>query len=139
MRINRSIWRVSFIIFFLSFTCYARNGESLNTDITNTYQNLLSKSEFQDRVFLVDEFVKRASKKREAIMKQRERTNSDLLVLFHINILRSFHNELDKSSSANCMKSLANLEMTLYPNRVQTVMFPFRRSIYNLYNRMCAL
>ena len=124
------MWKtLLFILFLFGFNDYTYGDEKLDADVAKTYQNLLTKSRFEDRVSLVDVFVQRASERREAVIKQRERTNSDLLVLLHINILRGFHNEMDTSSSSNCTKSLDNLKITLYPNRIQTIMFAFEQSI----------
>ena len=133
------MWKRLLILFLLGFASYAYGNESLTDDVAKTYQSLLTKSNFEDRVLLVNEFIKRASKRRERLIRQRRRSNKDILVLFHINVVRNFHNTIDTSSSTNCTRSLENVKMTLHPNRSQAIMLPFEQSIYNLYNKICAL
>ena len=134
------MWKaLLFVIFFLNPASDVRCDESLTADIAKTHQSLLQKSKFEDRVLLVDDLLKKASGKREEIMKQKARTNADILALLHINILRNSRNTLDTSSAGSCTKSLVRLKTTLYPNRNQTVLFPFEQSIYDLYTKVCAL
>ncbi len=133
------MWKKVFIVFFLGFVSYAYSQESLTEDVAMTDQSLQAEPNFEDRVRIINEFVEKASQRREKLIKQRRRTDEEILVLFHINILRSFHNELDTSSSSNCTRSLGNAKATLYPNRFQEVMLPFEQSIYNVYKKTCAL
>ena len=133
------MWKRLFIVFFLGITSYAYSNESLTDDVAKTYQSLRTEPNFKSRVRIVNEFVKRASQRRERLIRKRRRTNEEILVLFHINVLRNFHDELETSSSTNCTQSLDNVKTTLHPNRVQKIMLPFEQSIYNLYSKMCAL
>ena len=141
LEISLSMWKTKTLlfVFLLGFINYAHSDELLKADIARTYQSLSTKPRFEDRLSLVDVFVQRASERREAIIKQRTRTNTDILVLLRINILRGFHHALDKSSSASCTRSLARFKTTLYSNRFEEVMFPFEKSIYDLHKRMCSL
>ena len=134
-----NMWKRLFIIFFLVSASHAYSNDSLTDDVAKTYQSLLTTPNFEARVLLVDAFVKRSSEIRQRLIRKRRRTNEDILVLFHINILQNFHSSLDTSSSRNCTRSLENVKTTLHPNRVQAIMLPFEQSIYNLYNKMCAL
>ena len=133
-----------FISLISSLTTYASayNNKSLTTDITNTYQALLQKKQIKNRVGLVDRLVKKASDERKKILKKDKKNDADVLMSFHVNILKEFYDDIDKTNSTTCIRSFNRLKHTLYPTKFeknQRNMLPFQKSVYNLYGKMCLL
>lgn len=137
-------WKIQttgLIIGFLYIGYVFAQPSQIESDISATYQRVSQTNQFDDRKKLVQVLRQRMLTREQAITRKKEKTLKNETELFHISIFKDFYDQVQKADSKQCVQTAKNLEYSLHRTRHENnnEIFPYERSLYNLFGKMCSL
>lgn len=109
------------------------------SDIAETYQRVLQTNKFEDRIKLVEDLMQKTLEIEKRLDEKKNITQTDGLAIFHISTFKDLYDQVSTRNPKSCVESAKALRHALYRTRPEDEIFPYERSLYNLFGKMCSL
>ena len=139
-------WKILCVLMISSRMAYSQqpaqekdwNAQHLS-DIAETYQRTLQTDKFEDRIKLVEGLMQKALEIEKQLDGKENFTQTDGSAIFHISIFKELYDQVSTRNEKRCVDSAKALKPSLYRTRPEDEIFPYERSLYNLFGKMCSL